>query len=146
MAAYLETLFADVRGGILAAVGELSVDGIFESEHADTVPWGELTLPYAAVVVNLDAAAEWGIQSNAFTATVDIYLVYAQLGGGAGLRAKLEAVRDAFANTERLTKGTTLEVGRVGWGRDLAPNRELAADPTRRAGLVQVRAVVGERP
>lgn len=146
MAAYLETLITDVRAGVLAGAPDLTANGVYEAEHAEIIPWGELPLPFGVIAIELDGDPEWGIRSTAFLATIDVYLVYSELGGSDGVRAKLEAVRDAFAGTERLTQGTTLEISGLSWSRNLEPNRELASDPSRRAGRVTIQAVVGERP
>lgn len=121
-------------------------NGALEAEHADQIPWADLTLPAAVILIEdvpryegspLDA--DWGL------ATVELYYVTTARGGSDGHRVKLKALGAALKPDPLAAAGAgqVVRVLRQSWSARLPVNQTLRdANRSQRAGVLVFEVLV----
>lgn len=143
--AYLETFYDALRAAVAAVWTDAKANGIFEVEHQQMIPWADLTPPCSAILISsMPKTDDWGMTWNAYEPRVELYYVANVAGDSSGIRAKLEAMRDALLTTG-LTSGQVLDVEDLCWSDDLEANIVMIQkDYAQRAGRLIVHCVIGE--
>jgi hypothetical protein len=135
------TDFVDaVRAVIAEAWPETKANGIYEHEHVETIPWKELSPPYAVMVLNEFEPIEGG--------GVDLYHVPLQIYGVFTGEGEMEPVRVKLAALLRGINRSALsltETPRLSASSNLPPNAFfIEAKNTRyRAGRLDVGCLIG---
>lgn len=145
MAAYIESIYAAIRTAVAATWTDVNVNGIFEVEHEEMIPWADLTPPCAAILVpSMPKTDDWGITWNAFTPRIEVYYVANVPGSSGVIRAKLEALRDYLLVTG-LSVGQVLMVDDLCWSDELLANQIMInKDYGQRCGRLMATCVIGE--
>ena len=143
--AYLTQVYTDIRTVVAATWTDVLPGGIWESEHQQMVPWGDLTPPMSVIcIASTPIAADWGVANQTYQVPVQVYYVAKITGDSTPIRTKLEALRDALlANTVPSTL-CVLDVVELTWSDSLEANVAiLAKDYTHRAGRLTVNVLAG---
>ena len=147
MAEYLTGAQDALRTAVLTVWPEVQLDGIFEAEHLEEVPFEHLAVPYVSVLYGkLEEDDDWGLANQAYIGKVQIYYVAESDGGDSDLfRGKLEDLRDALLAENSLTSGQVLDVTGLDWSDSMEPNATFAdKNYPQRAGVLTVEILVGE--
>lgn len=147
MSAYLQDTYTALRTRITATWTDVVTGGVFEAEHIQLVPFADLTLPFAVIVLNRAVAADWGASNQTYIVQADVYYVATVTGPTGAVLTKLEALRDDLWTTD-LTTGQVMPEGMaLEWSDAMYPNTLFAAkEMLIRAGRLSVNVLVGETP
>ena len=149
----LNPLISEVRAVIAATWPEVLPDGaggggggILEAEHADMVPWSDLALPYAVILIeDVPLSGLAALDELCFAPKVCVFFTDRVRGASTGIRDKLQSLIAAFWPADPLTVGQLLDVPRLEWSNALLPNQVLAAkNASARAGVVVLDVLVTE--
>lgn len=146
----LEPLITQVRVTMVVALSELGTGGVYEAEHADTLPWVDLPVPYAVILIEDVPRSEMSpLDEQWAQPQVQLFYVAAVNGGSSGIRGKLQTLRAAFWPGGAADPLATAQVGQVlaepdwGWSASLAPNAIFRRDNVlRRAGRLVLDVLV----
>lgn len=146
MAAYLENLYSALRTVIAAEWTDVPDNGIWEAEHAEQIPWEDLTPPYAVIAMAEMPEEDVGLANLAYAIPCEIYYVSEVKGHSSSIRAKLETLRSYLWNpANTLSTGQVWDIPELTWSRTLEPNVIFQQKRMKhRAGRVRVVCLVGE--
>ena len=142
---YLAQLYADNRTVIAARWTDVLANGIWETEHEKMIPWGDFTLPKAAICIpSTQVSPDWGVANQVYQIPIQIYYAGVIAGDSGPIRLKLEALRDdLLANTVPSTL-CVLDVTELTWSDTIEANVVLMAkNYNYRAGRLTVNVLAG---
>jgi len=142
---YFTTVYTDIRTVIAATWTDVLANGIWEVEHENMVPWGDITPPVASIcITTTPLAPDWGAANQIYNPQVSIHYAGIIAGDSTSIRAKLEALRDALlANTVPSTL-CVLDVTELTWSDTLEANAALMAkNYSYRAGRLTASVLAG---
>lgn len=151
MAAYLNDAIAEVVALLPSVWPDIvAADGgkrVWEVEHIGIVPFEQVTLPAAVVVVESQPWQEGPITRSYVQLDVAAYYVAENVGRPIGIRTKLEALRDVLYPTSLLAQSQVMDdpLPHAEWSMRLDINRLLRGKKVPAlGGRVTFRAVAGE--
>ena len=144
MATSLNDLYAALRERIRTVWPEVVPNGIYEADHVESIPWEQLTAPYAVIAVSsMPRDPQWGAANQAYKPLVEIYRVDEVKGPLSNLRNELEAL-DTDLSLAALTSGQTMRVEDLCWSLELEPNQVFVSKRMpHRAGRLSVTCLIG---
>ncbi len=149
MAEYIPNAFATLREAFVAACPQLLGTGVWESEHADFIPWADFDIPFGVILIEEMRSADWGATMDVYQVPVKMYYIGQVDGPMGSIRTQLETLRDTI-NTwgQGGVSGRRLQVVEkttlISWSGDLEPNRILTAKgASQRVGLLQMDFLFG---
>lgn len=145
---YLTQVYTDIRTVVAATWTDVLANGIWEVEHENMVPWGDITPPAASIcITTTPLAPDWGVSNQTYQPNVLIYYAGIIAGPSTSIRTKLEVLRDALlANTVPATL-CVLDVTELTWSDQLEANVALMAkNYSYRAGRLTVSVLAGTMP
>lgn len=143
MALDLEPAITEIRTLVKATWPE--VTGVLDAEHVSLIPWGDLTLPFAVILITemQGQGGTWGTNRLSFEARVEIFYVAETTGKAISLRGKLMSMANALWPDDPLTEAQTLDINRISWSDDLMANQILrSANRSQRAGVVEAAVLI----
>lgn len=142
---FLDYQFKLLREVVTAACPEVRGNGIFETDHADMIPWEKMQPPYAVIAMGkVSQSDEYSehIQQDVFEVPVDIYYLALVEGPLSPVRKGLWRIAKKF-NVWDEEKIKVLSVGELEWGEDVPANHYFASKGQKhRVGRITVRILI----
>ena len=141
---YIEAYYTRLREVVAFACPEVKANGIFETDHADMIPWEDMKPPYAVIAIGqMTGTDQWGTVVGIYETPVEVYYVAQVSGLLSPVRGALERLRDAFDAWDQDKVQVTM-VAELEWGRGVPANQYFAdKNMAHRAGRITVNTLIG---
>lgn len=146
MAGTITTLITDVRAAMAATWADVKPDGIWLFEQLESIPWEDVTPPYAAILCSQGVKVEWGADKFAMVFAVQMVRVASVSAGIEVLIDDIELLWRNLIDT-RIGHHTMLSFESLDWGDEIPGNEIFIAKNYRhRAARLIMNVLVGYVP